>query len=202
MKKLMFPDFPREEYTARYARTQQSLRQHGIDALFLTQRQNLRYFAGLRDGAWDAHHFYFLTILPAAGDPILLVANGFNHLLKQCWIEDLRYWPWEKAFYMSEKSNAVSLVLDVLKERRLDPGVIGMELGADIHAHMAHTHFTSILQGLPHAKIVDASDSIWEVRSIKSPAEIASLRRATDITAKGVKARFEALIPGMTEKPT
>ncbi len=98
MKKLLFPDFPREEYTARYARTQQTLRQHGIDALFLTQRQNLRYFAGLRDGAWDAHHFYFLTILQAAGDPILLVANGFNHLVKQCWIEDVRYWPWEKAF--------------------------------------------------------------------------------------------------------
>ncbi len=47
---------------------------------------------------------------------------------------------------------------------------------------------------------MDASDSIWELRSIKSPAEIARLRRAADITAKGVKAGFGALIPGMIEK--
>ena len=200
MNKLMSPDFPPEEYTARYTRTQQILAQNGVDALFLTQRQNLRYFAGLRDGAWDAHHFYFLTILPAEGDPVLMVANGFNHLVKQCWIADVRYWPWEKAFYMSKRSNAVSLVLEVFKEKQLERGVIGMELGADIHPHMGHTHFTSLLQELPHAKIVDANDVFWEIRSIKSPDEIERLRKAADISTKGVKAGFEALKPGMTEK--
>ncbi len=49
--------------------------------------------------------------------------------------------PGKRPFNMSEKSNAVSLVLDVLKERRVDRGVIGMELSADIHVHMAHTPF-------------------------------------------------------------
>ncbi len=200
MKEILFGDFRYEEYTARYARIQRTLAQHGLDALFLTQRQNLRYFAGLRDGAWDAYHFYFLTLLPAEGDPVLFAALGFNHLVKQCWIEDVRYWPRSQGSYMSKESNAVSLVLDVLREKRLDRGVIGMEIGSDIHAHMAHSHVAAILKGLPHAEITDGSEAIWEVRSIKSPAEIARLRTAADITTQGVKAGFSALRPGMTER--
>ncbi len=200
MKTLAFPDFPREEFVARYTRTQQVLKQRNIQALFLTQRQNLRYFAGLRDGSWDAYHFYFLTILPAEGAPVLLAANGFNHLVKQSWIEDVRYWPWAKSFYMAKESNAVALVLDVLKEKCLADGIIGMEMGPDIHVHMGQLHFDTLRQGLPHATIVDGSDAIWDVRCVKSPAEVARLRMAAKITARGVKAGFQALKPGMTER--
>ena len=200
MKELMFPDFPRDEYVARYARTRQVLEERGMDALFLTGCQNLRYFAGLRDGAWEAPHFYFLVILPAEGEPVLLVSNGFQHLVEQCWIEDVRYWPLAREFYMSKESNAVALALDVFREMGLEGGVIGMELGADIHVHMAQTHFTAILEGLPRARIVDGSDAVWALRSIKSPAEIERMRRAATISARGVRAGFEALEPGMTEK--
>jgi len=200
MKELLFPDFPRPEFAARYARCQRALKQYGIDALFLTQRQNLRYFAGLRDGSWDAVHFYFLAVLPAEGDPVLMVANGFNHLVRQCWIEDVRYWPWAQAFYMAKESNAVQLVLDVLHEKRLDDGVIAMELGPDIHPHMGQLHFDALRRGLDTAKIVDGSDAIWDVRCIKSQAEIARMRRAARISTQGVKAGFAALKPGMTEK--
>ena len=200
MDELMAPDFSYEEYAVRYARTQDALKRYGIDALFLTGRQNLRYFAGLRDGAWDASHFYFLTILPVEGEPVLMVSNGFQHLVKQCWIEDVRYWPLAKAFYMSKESNAVTLALEVLREKKLDRGVIGMELGADMHVRMAQAHFSAILEGLTQAQIVDGSDAIWEVRSIKSPAEIARLRRAATISTQGVEAGFKQLQPGMTEK--
>ena len=197
---LWFPDFPYDEYTARHSRTQAALKSHGIDALFLTQRQNLRYFAGLRDGSWDAYHFYFLAILPAEGPPVLLVANGFQNLMKQCWIDDVRYWPWNRAFYLAKESNAVSLVLDVLREKGLDRGVIGMELGPSIHMHMGRSHADAIIRGLPRAQIVDANDAIWEVRSVKSAREVERLRKAAEITANGVSTGFDALKPGMTEK--
>jgi len=200
MKKLMFPDFPREEYAERYARTQRTLRRHGLDALFLTNRENLRYFAGLRDGAWDVPGFYFLAIVPSEGDPVLLVAKGFNHLIKQCWVEDVRYWSWEPDFYLAKESGAVREVVETLREKRLDSGTIGMELSADMHIHMGQQHFGALCQGLPGAKIVDGSSAIWEVRSIKSPAEIDRLRKAADISIQGVTAGFGAMELGMTEK--
>ncbi len=200
MKELMAADFPCEEYAGRYDRTQAVLSEQQIDALFLTDRQNLRYFAGLRDGAWDAHHFYFLMVLPAEGAPVLLVSNGFQHLVRQCWIEDVRFWPLSRAFYMSKESNAVPLVLEVLREKRLERGTIGMELSPDLQPMMAHDHFSAIIEGLPQARIVDASEAVWAVRCIKSPAEIARLRTAAEISAKGVKTGFEQLASGMTEK--
>jgi Xaa-Pro aminopeptidase len=200
VKELHYPDFPRAEYLARYARMQQILKQHKLDALFLTNRQNLRYFAGLRDGAWDAPHFYFLTLLPAEGEPVLFVANGFNQLVKQCWIEDVRYWPWQKEFYLAKESGAIALVVQTLAEKHLTTGVIGMELSPDLHVHMGQRHFDALRQSLSHAQLVDGSGTIWEIRSVKSPAEIARLRQAAAISAKGVKAGFKSLKPGMTEK--
>lgn len=200
MKKLAFPDFPRAEYEQRYERIQRILREKGMDALFLTNRSNLRYFTGLRDGAWDAYHFYFLTLLPVEGPPVLMVGHGFEHLVKQCWIEDVRFWPWSKQFYMDRKSNAVSLVLDVLKERNLDRSTVGMELSGDMQLNMGQDHFNEFREGLPQAKIVDGSEAVWGARSIKSEAEIGRLREAARISAVGLKSGFEVLKPGMTEK--
>jgi len=200
MKELISPDFPHGEYAARYARIQEALRRRGLDALFLTGRQNLRYFAGLRDGAWDAAHFYFLTLLPAEGQPVLMVSDGFQHLVKQSWIEDVRYWPLSKAFYTSKETNAVSLALKVICEMGLDRAVIGMELGSEMQVHMGYAHFSALLESLPDARIVDGSDAIWAVRSIKSPAEVERLRRAAEISTLGVRAGFEQLEAGMSEK--
>jgi len=200
VKELQFPDFPRDEYLQRFTRTQQVLKAHGVDALFLTQRANLRYFAGLRDGTWDAYHFYYFVILPAEGDPVMLVANGFQNLMKQCWIENIRYWAWTPEFYAARETNSVKLLLEVLREQRLDAGVIGMELGSDMHMHLGRAHADELLAGLPHARIVDASDIVWELRCVKSEREIERIREATRISMKGVQAGFEALQPGMTEK--
>lgn len=200
MRELCFPDFPPDEYATRFKRTQAALKAHGVDALFLTGRSNLRYFAGWRDGGWVCDHYYYFVILPAEGSPVLLVAIGYQNLMKQCWIEDVRYWPWTKAFYTAKESNSVKLVLDILKEKRLATGVIGMEIGSDMHMHIGRAHADAIIAGLPHAKIVDASDVVWELRSVKSEREIERIRKATQISMKGVKAGFEALKPGMTEK--
>jgi Xaa-Pro aminopeptidase len=101
---------------------------------------------------------------------------------------------------MSKESNAVALALDVFREMGLENGTIGMELGADMQVHMAHSHFTALREGLPKARTVDANDAVWAVRSVKSSAEIERLRRAASASAKGVRAGFEALAPGMTEK--
>ena len=58
----------------------------------------------------------------------------------------------------------------------------------------------ALRRGMSHAKSVDGCDAIWELRNIKSPAEIARMRKAAQLLARGVKAGFEALRPAMTEK--
>ena len=200
MKQLEFSDFPPQEYVERYRRLQVVLKRACVDGLLLTGRSNLRYFAGLRDGAWDASHFYFPVVLPAEGEPVLMTSDGFQHLVKQCWIEDVRHWPLSKEFYMSREFSGTPLILEVLREKALDRGVLGMEFSSDMQPHMGHEHFAGILEGVPGARLVDGSDAVWSVRSVKSEAEIARLRKAAEISARGVKAGFEQLQAGMTEK--
>ena len=158
------------------------LRESAIDALFLTGRQNLRYFAGLRDGAWDACHFYFFLLVPAEGTPVLLVSHGFEHLVKQCWIEDVRYWPLLKGPQIEKKSNAVALVLEVLEEKGLASSTIGMELSSGMQVNLGQDDFRALTDGLPQANIVDGSEAVWRLRSIKSPVEIERLRTAAWIS--------------------
>ncbi len=202
MKEAMFPDFPRDEYEARWRRSRQLMKEQGIDALLLTNQENLRYFAGFNQGAWCCKHFYFLMVLPSDMSlaPGLIFANGFQHLAKASWVEEVYYWSWPKAFYMSHETNAIPLLAEVLKERKLFDGVLGMELGANMHLGIGSHHFDQLRQALPKARIVDATDTIWKIRSVKSDREVQSLRRASEISCNGVKAGFEKLQPGVTER--
>ena len=131
---------------------------------------------------------------------MLLAANGFQHLVKQCWIEDVRHWSFSKEFYMSEEFMGSQLVVDVLREKGLHEGVIGMELSAAMQPQVGHRHFVDLQQNLPAAQIVDAAQAVWSVRSVKSAAEIERMRTAADISAQGVRTGFEQLQAGMTEK--
>ena len=79
MKELMAPDFAHEEYVVRYARIQKILKRQGIDALFLSGRQNLRYFAQSARWRLGCTALLFLTLLPVEGEPVLMVSNGFQH---------------------------------------------------------------------------------------------------------------------------
>ncbi|MFN0166535.1 MAG: M24 family metallopeptidase [Bryobacteraceae bacterium] len=201
-KEALFPDFPREEYLARWRRAREAIKAAGMDALLLSNQENLRYFAGFHQGAWECKHFYFFLLLPADETipPVLLFANGFQHQARCSWVEEVRHWKWQKAFYMSHETNAVPLIAEVLREKGLDGGTIGMELGANMHLGMGARHFDDLRQAVARAQIVDGTDAIWSVRAIKSPAEIERLREAARISCLGVKAGFEALRAGVTER--
>src|SRR6476646_2379619 len=98
MKQALFPDFPAEEYESRWSRTRRILKAEGIDALLLTNQENLRYFAGFHEGAWCCKHFYFFMLLPADETiaPCLIFANLFQNLAKASWVKEAHYWPWRK----------------------------------------------------------------------------------------------------------
>jgi Xaa-Pro aminopeptidase len=53
---------------------------------------------------------------------------------------------------------------------------------------------------LPGVEVVDAADALWATRAVKSAAEIDCLRRACEISCQGVRAGFEVMRAGMTER--
>mgnify|MGYP001369410295 CR=1 FL=1 len=47
-------DFPKEEFTNRISRAQESLEKENIEAIIVTSPSNFRYFSGLNSNFWES----------------------------------------------------------------------------------------------------------------------------------------------------
>jgi Xaa-Pro dipeptidase len=88
--------------------------------------------------------------------------------------------------------NAASAA-QALKDRGAALGRIGIEERTEFHI------FDSLGRALPGADLVSADPITAGCRMIKSPAEIALLQRANDITVAAYRAAFAAMREGMTQ---
>ncbi|MCP3904600.1 MAG: aminopeptidase P family protein [Planctomycetes bacterium] len=59
--------------------------------------------------------------------------------------------------------------------------------------------FHKLAERIPGTEIVERTDAVARLRSIKSAREVAMIQRAVDITAAGFNAAFAAVRPGMSE---
>jgi Xaa-Pro aminopeptidase len=84
-------------------------------------------------------------------------------------------------------------LLDGLADRGLDRGRIGLESAALSPADLA-----SLATRLPQARLLDATEVIGRLRMVKSPAEIAHLRRAVELAEAGILALRVGARPGLT----
>jgi Xaa-Pro dipeptidase len=82
---------------------------------------------------------------------------------------------------------------DGLAERGLAQGRIGLESAA-----LAPADLVALAAQLPGARLVDATEVIGRLRMVKSPAEIAHLRRAVEIAEAGIVALRDGARPGLT----
>jgi len=200
MREAQYPDFPLSEYKQRYERLRQSMGKQGLDAILISNRSNHRYFSGFCAEVFALYHYYFFALLTRDESlgPVFLCTNAFP-VSATTWIQEMRFWEWPRNMYMTKESPGITLLGKVLHEKGLEKSTIGMELSSDMHAHIGIDHVLQLRELLPQIKWVDGSDSIMEVRTVKSPAEIERLRKAAIISAKAVRYGFESIAPGMTE---
>jgi Xaa-Pro dipeptidase len=91
---------------------------------------------------------------------------------------------------------AFGLLGDQLRAKGLPSARLGADLGFVPAADLA------LLQdALPQARIVDGTDTIQRLRMVKTPAEIARLRAAVEISEAGLSAALSAIRAGV-ERPT
>ena len=116
------------------------------------------------------------------------------------WIKDVRYWG--PVFFvtgsfnqMDSADNPIARVAQVLREKGLDKGRIGVEW-----RHIEMQFAEDLREFLPMATLVDAEPILWELRMVKSEEEIKRIRKASDITSDVINSIYEhAAYEGMTE---
>ena len=188
-----FPDFPKEEFEKRYARTRALMAEQDIDALFVTEKLNYAYFSGHRScqNPIDKIRSY-MFILPKDDDPVLITMPFEVMQVEQCtYVEKIRT--------IGGLTGHPEFLIDTFRSLGLAGARIGAELGREQYLGTSFLAMNEIMNGLPRARFVDASRIILEVRVIKSPAEIEYCRKAAKMTAEAEKEIFEEVHAGMTE---
>jgi len=189
---LEYKRFPRIEYENRWERARKLIADNGLDALLITEPNNYTYFSGgHRDFSFSRP---MVMVLPREKDPVVMVHDLFDASQhRESWVEDIRS-------YSSISGFPVELLKNVCSDLGINAGRIGAELGREQRLGLPYNDFVKITKELPNAQFIDASDILWELRMIKSEAEIDYLRKACEISSRAFEKCFKKLRPGMSEK--
>ncbi len=173
--------------TERHGRIEKARRlmvEHGIGAIVLEPGTSTSYFVDVR---WSLSERPFLVVIPAKGE-LAYVSPGFEEQRAReitKFTNDVRVW--------QEDEDWGSVVAGILKDRGITTGKVGVE--ERVRFFIAE----GIRAAAPQVQLVLATPVTAGCRMIKSPAEIALMQRANEITIAAYKAAFAALAEGMTQ---
>ena len=188
--------FSRDEYAARLRRARELMERAGLAALFLTSPKNLTYLTGYRTNLFSSTFRPFTALIPLAGEPVLLLPNLEEGLGRgTCWFEDIRVWGGPKA----SAKDPLALAAQVFQEKGVASARVGIERAMGHRLGMTLDQFAELSRLLPNVTWGDSGSILWELRMVKSPAEIAYMRRACEITDKGIAAAVAIAGEGVSE---
>jgi Xaa-Pro dipeptidase len=174
-----------EERRARIEKARRLMTENGISAMFLEGGTSMFYYTGVR---WGNSERTFGVVIPAKGE-LAWVTPAFEEQRARELIKfsnDVRTW--------QEDESPYRVIAQIIRDRGAATGKIGME------ERVRFFIFDGVRQELPTAQFVSATPVTAGCRMIKSPAEIAFMQRANDITLQAIGAAFKTLKEGMTQQ--
>lgn len=173
-----------EERKSRIEHARKLMIDNKIDAVYLEPGSSLYYFTGLH---WGNSERMFALVLPARGEPAW-VCPAFEEQRARELIRfgtDVRTW--------EEDESPYKRVAQIFKDRGIRSGRIGME------ERVRFFLFDGIRKEAPGLDYVSADPVTAGCRVIKSPAELALMQRANDITLVAYRATAATVHEGMTQ---
>ncbi len=174
-----------DERRARMDKARRLMAENKIDAIFLESGSSLFYYTGAR---WGLSERMFGMLLPARGEPAYFVP-AFEEMRAREIIRfgnDIRVW--------QEDESPYRLVAQFLRERAGASARIGFEEKVRFFV------FDGIRKEARSTEWVSADAVTAGCRMFKSPAEIALLQRANDLTIAAFRFALGTLREGMTPR--
>ena len=173
-----------EERQARIARAQQLMGEQKIDAIYVEPGSSMFYFTGMR---WSTSERMFALVIPQRGE-LAWVCPRFEEERARELIKfgtDIRTWEEDESPYRR--------VAQIIRDRGIRSGRIGME------ERVRFFLFDGIRQEAPKLEFVSATPITAGCRMFKSPAELALMQRANDITIVAYRATWNTMREGMPQ---
>lgn len=182
--------FEKTEFDHRVAKARAAMREAGVDALLLFAQESTYYLTG-----YDTNGFVFFqcAVLTASDEPMTLLTRrpDLEQARRTSTFEDIRIW------YDAPGMDPSRELMAILEEKGLKGARVGIEmrtfgLTADNYALVASRIGNWCI-------LVDASNLVRTLRAVKSPAEIAYVRRAAALADDSLIAMLDAARPGAFE---
>jgi Xaa-Pro dipeptidase len=174
-----------EERKSRIEKAQKLMRDQRIDAIYIEPGSSMFYYTGMR---WGTSERMFALVIPARGE-IAWVCPKFEEERARELIKmgtDIRTWEEDESPYQR--------VAEIFKDRGIRTGTIGME------ERVRFFLYDGIRLAAPPAmKFVNATPVTAGCRMFKSPAELALMQIANDLTIVAYKATRDSMTEGMTQ---
>jgi Xaa-Pro dipeptidase len=166
---------PGEEIERRVSGLRSRMNEEGVEALLVAQKMDYFYLSGTSQDA--------LLYLPLQGEPLLMVKRELERARA------------ESPLRAVTDLKSIRLLPSLIREHagRL-PEVLGLEM--DVLPAKDYFRLASLF---PKARLADSSEMIRRLRAVKSPFEIALIRKAGDIGREVYRHAREVLKEGMTE---
>jgi Xaa-Pro dipeptidase len=182
--------FDREEFAGRVARARAVLRRENLAAILLFAQESHFYLTG-----YDTSGFVFFqcAVLTADDGPITLLTRrpDLEQARRTSTMEDIRLW------YDAEGADPSKELLAILEEK----GLKGVRVGIEMRTFgLTANNYELVRRRLDGwCELVDASHVVRSLRVVKSPAEIAYVRRSAELADGALEAMLAASRPGAFE---
>ncbi|HEY2065559.1 MAG TPA: Xaa-Pro peptidase family protein [Gemmatimonadaceae bacterium] len=172
------------ERLARIEKARRLMIENGVDAILLEGGTSMFYYTGVR---WGNSERTFAVIIPARGE-LAWVTPAFEEQRARELIKfstDVRVW--------QEDESPYRVIAGILRDR-------GATNKVGIEERLRFFVYDGVRQEMPTLQFVSATPVTAGCRVIKSPAEIALMQRANEITLQAIGATFRSLKDGMTNQ--
>lgn len=189
------PDMGRQ-VIANVARLHEHMDRHRLAAVVARSGQNFTYLSGLAYPGTLARHLDLpdsvrgvLLLWPRRGEPVIVlnkIAEGLTR--RDSWVQRIEV-------YDAYTESPYSRLAQAIEAAGLGRERVGFEKN-----YVSAAHWEEVQRRLPQLQMVDCTRMMDEVRWVKTPAEIARLKKGADLLDDAYLEVFPTIRPGDTER--
>jgi len=186
--------FSAKEFETRLANAQKIMQVYQLDSLLVTTPQNIRYFTGYDSQFWESPTRPWFVVIPATSKPIAIVPEIGESEFNKTWLDEIRTWPSPRP-----EDEGVSLLKATLENLKKTHGNVGAEFGKEMTIRMPVKDLEKLRKTI-NLNIIDGSDALWDIRMVKTNAEIEHIKYICSIASDAFNQLPSKLSIGDTER--
>ena len=186
--------FSVQEFETRLSNAQKIMQVYQLDSLLLTTPHNIRYFTGYDSQFWESPTRPWFLVIPASSKPIAIVPEIGESEFNKTWLDDIRTWPSPRP-----EDEGISLLKATLENLNKTHGNVGAEFGKEMAIRMPVKDLEKLKETI-NLNIIDGSDALWDIRMVKTNAEIEHIKYICSIASDAYNQLPSKLAIGDTER--